>query len=614
MGGLVEEVELKYRLDPSDQLRIRDALTRTGRFGSFNAALVGQTEHRDTYLDRDGGLRGLGWSLRIRESTDGTRITLKVARDSTGDGVAIERQEIENTSIADVNEVITEIASRLREVSLLTSDAKVTDVLSHGVFGSMDSLGLADLFSVRTNRTTWRLTDNGRHAAELVLDESRYAVGGTEELPEYQMEIELADRTSESTLDAIARKEYGLVATHETKFLRGLEFHRVTQLKEKVEAKLDLPGASAHAALVKMLRDNPDVIKGHHIGGKEVEQHITDVYYGTAALDLARDHCYLRIREEENGKRILYFRRVAAPDQGYLPTQEEFKGTDAEDDFATSWRMVASVVGKLLNRSPGDGSSGVVTGIKQLGLAPSLTARIRRLTWIVEPVDGGPSRRIAKIKVDDITFDDGKGQQRQHAEAEITGVEDHEAAPEYLDNEAFRVFMSLFRWACAEHVFRGDKTPELHVGTKYHTGLRLFGRLDDSAAIFSGGALIREESAWSNIEPRARSSLLWTVVFVVVSTLGLSALAGARSGVWQPVLFAVGVVLVLAACLLFSRDHSSIVSWRTRKRMVVAVATLALAIVVIRFGSKTAADLVGLIGFPLTVLGLLALNSRESSS
>lgn len=65
------------------------------------------------------------------------------------------------------------------------------------------------------------------------------------------------------------------------------------------------------------------------------------------------------------------------------------------------------------------------------------------------------------------------------------------------------------------------------------------------------------------------------------------------------------------ACLVLVRDDSTLVSQRTRQRLVATVAVLGAGIVTAGVGSSTAADLVGLIGFPLTVLGLLALNSRE---
>jgi len=606
----VDEVELKYRLDRSGERRLREVLTRTGQFGTFAAAPAGQEEHSDTYFDHDGRLRRLGWSLRVRERADGTRVTLKVPHDAVHAGSAMDREEIENTGASDAADVFADIAGRLREAGVIAHDAAVPDVLARGLLGAAEKLGLTVIFAVRTSRTQWRLSRAGQPVADLVLDASRYAVGDTEELPEYQAEIELADRTAEAALDEVARCEHGLAPTRESKFLRGLQFHSATALGEVVEAKLDLPGASAFAAAEKMLRGDPGVIRGYQILGEGFERHIRDVYYDTAALDLARAHCYLRVRDE-NGDRKLYLRRVAPAGQGHLPVQDEYKGRDAADDFATSWRVVGAVAGKLLRRSPGDGPGGMTAGLKQLGLLPSLTASITRLTWIVQSLDD--DRQVAKIKLDDVTFEDGNGGQRRHSEIEITGLEDHPAAPGALDNEAFRMFMSLFRWTCAQRVFRADVTPELHVGTKYHTGLRLFGRLDDPAATFPGSALIRQASSWSSFQPQARSSLLWAVVFVVLSALGLSALVAALPGGWQLAVSGGGVILIAAACLALVQDRSVLISWRIRKQMVVAVATLGAALIAVKFGSKVAADLVGLIGFPLTVLGLLALNNRESS-
>jgi hypothetical protein len=76
-------------------------------------------------------------------------------------------------------------------------------------------------------------------------------------------------------------------------------------------------------------------------------------------------------------------------------------------------------------------------------------------------------------------------------------------------------------------------------------------------------------------------------------------------------LLSAGAGFVTVACLVLVRDDSTLVSRRTRRRLVVTIATFGVAVMTAGGGSGTAADLVGLIGFPLTVLGLLALNSRE---
>lgn len=608
----MNEVELKYSLNRSDELRLRDLLTRTSHFGTFEAATTGQGEHRDTYLDRNGRLQWLGWSLRIREHEGGSRITLKIPRAGRQSGVAVERREIENTSAADVNAVFTEIVARLRDAKILADEAVATDVLAHGLFGALESLGLVPLFTVRTSRTTWRLADGDRHVADLVLDTSRYRAGATEELVEHQMEIELADLATENALNAIAATEFGLLPTRATKFTRGLEFHGATQLKEKVEAKLDLPEAADHAAVVKMLRDDPEVIRGFRILGEGLERRITDQYYDTPALDLAQAQCYLRVREE-NGERKLHFRRLASGTDSRLPVQEEIKGIDADSDFATSWQVVATTLAKLLRRSPGDSPSGMTAGIRQLGLVPTLTADIVRLAWVAKSADDDidSSRSIAKLKVDDVTFEDAAGQRRRHSEIEITGLEDEAAAPETVDDDGFHIFMHRFRQICSRRIFRGRTTPDLHIGTKYHAGLHLFGRIDGSLATFPGGALVRQAPMWSDLEPEARSGLLRTAVFVALSALGLSALSGAASDRWRWALLGMGIALILAACLVLVRDDSALVSRRTQQWLMTGVAMLGAGIVAVGVGSSTAADLMGLIGFPLTVLGLLALNSRE---
>lgn len=207
----MDEIELKYRLNQSDERRVRESLSRTARFGSFDAVMVGQGDHRDTYLDRNGRLQRLGWSLRIREHADGARITLKVPTRRTG--AALEREEIESTSVADVTEVFTEIVARLAEAKVTAEGAETPDILAHGLFGAVESLGLTALFTVRTDRTTWRLGEGERHVADLVLDTSRYTAGTTEELLDYQMEIELTDPAAENALNAIAGDQHGFEPT-----------------------------------------------------------------------------------------------------------------------------------------------------------------------------------------------------------------------------------------------------------------------------------------------------------------------------------------------------------------------------------------------------------------
>jgi adenylate cyclase class IV len=610
---VVDEVELKYSLSQSDDIRMRELLDRTSRFGSFDADAAGETAHCDTYFDRNGRLQRMGWSLRVRECADGARITLKVPHANASGRAAMDRREIENESFADAERTLKDIVALLRDANVVERDAGPGDVLAHGLFGAMGSLGLTALFVVQTRRATWRLTDGGRRIADLVLDRSRYTTGSAEELIDHQMEIELADTASESALNAIATAEYGLESTRQTKLMRGIEFHGATRLKEKVEAKLELPEMNAYAKVVRMLSDEPGAIPGYRTLGAGVGRRITDVYYDTATLDLAKAHCYLRIREE-NGEKKLHFRRLAVPERSALPLQEEIKGVDADSDFATSWQVVAAVLAKLLRRAPGGNSSGMTAGLRHFGLAPALTADIVRQAWVAQSADDVPNanRHIAKIKVDDVTFEDAGGRTRRHAEIEITGLEDEEGAPEYVGEDAFRIFMYSFRQTCARRIFRGRNIPALHIGTKYHVGLRLFGRIDDSLADFPGEALVRQEPVFSDFEPEARSGLLRTALFVALSALGLLALSAAASGRWKWDLLVLGVALVFTACLVLARDDSALVSRRTRRRLIVTDAMIGVVIVVIGFGSSTAADLIGLIAFPLTVLGLLALNSRET--
>lgn len=98
-----------------------------------------------------------------------------------------------------------------------------------------------------------------------------------------------------------------------------------------------------------------------------------------------------------------------------------------------------------------------------------------------------------------------------------------------MDADAFYIFMHSFRQTCARRLFHGHTTPELHIGTKYHAGLHLLGRIDETLAAFPGDALVRQDPVLSQLEPQARSGLLRTVVFIALSALGLAALSGAAA-------------------------------------------------------------------------------------
>lgn len=622
------EIELKYDLDRAMSARIRDSLLTSTRFGAFEARQTGEVKHEDTYFDRHNKLCEQGWSLRVRLVGDAMRIAFKrpVAHATTHGG-ALEREELENASDADVRATFSSVVALLRGDAVLTdSEEALPNLLVVGFDEAFRRVGLQRLFTIMTIRTRWILVRDGVDVAELALDESHYKITDDDELLAFQMEIEaLTDDAAQlvAELDTTARTEFGLRPTSVSKVQRGVEFHGATQVAEKIEAKVDLPSPEDYRALSEEFVRSPTFLSGYRLAGTEgVPRDIEDRYFDTKDYALARANAYLRIREE-NGRAKLQVRSITPRWESSLPVQEEIKAEDADDGYRRSWPMIVRLLRRILaRRMPAVAAEGdIVARLAKLDLRPVLKAAVKRRAWVVEDVEDH-GRRTAKIKYDLVVFSTGPkfGDAVEHVEMEVTGLEDEELAPPFIDGPSFHIFVHKLERYCQRRFGNDTEHPVgLHLGSKYVTGLVKTGQADDTLSVRFPPVpgLVRLAPQHSDLPTalESRRSVLRTVVFTFVSAGGLFLLGwlAAPFEVWIRV--SAGFLLLVLASWLLLTDRGRLIGAVIRRVLVVAVALLAAAILVAGLGLDFSADVLSLLGWPLTVIGLLSLNLiRRSAS
>lgn len=238
---LETEVRVRIQEDRFDQ--VRADLQRTSRLGDHQLDARGVRDHEDTYFDVDGRLHARGRSLRIRQRTGDIRVPLKRPVSPTD---TTTREELENPSSGSLIDVVEQITIILADAAIIeTAPTGIrTRMLRDGVFSTLRSLGLRDLFTVHTSRQTWVASDEGRAITEIVLDDSHYSVGSAESgklVRECRMEIELVDDAHEAQFRNLARQamsRFGLDEVHESKFDRGMAHYRTGMLHDKLEAKV----------------------------------------------------------------------------------------------------------------------------------------------------------------------------------------------------------------------------------------------------------------------------------------------------------------------------------------------------------------------------------------
>lgn len=631
----MREIELKYDLEKAGYERIVARLSGAATLGALSLTSIGTVENTDTYFDRDLRLHARGWSLRVRNDGKRTRLTLKRALPESAP--AIQRDTIQNSSSDTIPATFDKILAILDEAGMLQRSPRARpDIFEQGIAGALASVGLSPVFVIRTQRRLWNLEHPEYGRAQLAVDSSEYDIGHPEKLISREAEVEPLDGSDSRILELADRaiRAGGFEATLSTvsKLERGVEFYGATTFEEKVEAKIDLAERDDYARLANTLSTNPRFLPGFHLlSTAGVAREIHDTYYDTARLDLANAGCYLRVREE-GGELRLYFRRMTSEQVANLPVQREVKDVGGGAGFASSWPAVSeglsAVLKKHISRQPVNDQAQLERELARSGISRVLQVTLKRHAWMVESdTPHGGRNRIAKLKMDEVRFSspDLPSVVHSHDELEVTGLEDETDAPGELNPDSFRLFLHTFHEYCLDAFNGAGASPlrhKIHLGSKYIKGLELIGRHPRPAPQPAGDALVRIFGSNAGVPlPRTRRGLLRLGVFVSLSAaaIGLFIYAGRvwhlskdEGFSWGALLIPAGILLMIVGSYALLRERSGILRPRIRRGLVVTVATIAVLVLLGRFGAHAAADWTGIVGFPMGIIGFLALNARDS--
>ena len=198
-------LEVEWQFDAPDLEAVDAWLRAQPAYAALTIVPSGDGVQHDTYYDSaDWRVYLAGYSFRIRERAVGAQATLKAlgGLDSAG---PIARTEI-NEPIPDTTPPIGDgpVASRVR-------------LLLCGV-------ELGPLFTVRTHRRTWDIRSGTRVVAEIALDDTTVAAGGTS-AQLWRVEVEETADGGLTEVEALVealRSANGLVAVPGAKFAAGL--------------------------------------------------------------------------------------------------------------------------------------------------------------------------------------------------------------------------------------------------------------------------------------------------------------------------------------------------------------------------------------------------------
>lgn len=482
------EREARFVIEP-DKFNVVMSELGDLRLGPYSLQSPDVEEHDDTYFDtRDHDLYELGCSLRIRTRDIGTRITLKIPEPGEdGDGAGSRNREIENSDYSDIIDVFLEIIRLLREKRVIRRDwdsaAIMHLLIAHGAAYALGSAGLQDLFTVTTERHTWRVMDTGQEISELTLDDSRYQFKRViRDNYEHQcrMEVELRASAPDELLRELighVRGRFGFDEEHSSKFEYGMTLYLGRKLAEKVEVKIIMPVRSAHGEIVKKIKRDAGFVPGY-IFSRDGEHRLKDVYFDNNRQGLFMAGHYLRLRADGN-ERDLKFRILEINEQLRDAIQYEVSAKSSDDDFEDSWDkiqgwLVATAHMKKSKKKPSS-LDRIGKTLEGMGFKPALEVDISRVSWSVWK--GGDQRNprstrgelIARLKYDEITFRrPGEKRGEQDVEFEVAGVEDHEGAPRILRRDYY-AFLYAFTAQCRESA--DMKNIGWQVNAKYFEGL-----------------------------------------------------------------------------------------------------------------------------------------------
>lgn len=479
------ENEARFRLPEAKYEQTVGRLNESKTLAQFELAPKGQKIQSDTYFDVNGDLRRRGWSLRIRISGTEVRATLKtpIAKDDAAYGDI--NEELENSNNSELTETLTKIVRRLSAEGVIKNYPSDLDtrLLIKGVYPTLRELGLQDLFTVRTNRYRWIVSEAPENLAELAVDDSYYDVGVPgfgEGIRECRIEVELLDASQEQAMTAICdalMSQFNISEVRDSKFERGMLHFDTRGLREKLEVKIRLGSDSDYEIILDRIENDPMFVP-RHIFTRMPERVISDIYFDNADQGLFQAGHYLRLRREGPAKELVFRRLTQAARYGHV-LQEEVVAKGEGETFLRSWHLIR----RWLSGAIGRPITGDIRGVDEAhnflngaGFHPMLEVQVERIPWIVERIDESGSHaaaphHVAKLKYDEITMRDPD--HRDHVihttEFEATGFESNSASPQGRNRLGYEAFVPAFEEACGYHT--SGKKAEHILFAKYFQGM-----------------------------------------------------------------------------------------------------------------------------------------------
>lgn len=496
------ESELRYSIRDHRFDQTLRAIDRELHLGRFVLERSDTRVHVDTYFDCNEWLLDNGWSLRVRQSNDDVRATLKRPIPTSAAYGTI-RDELENPRDGSFVEVVERIIKVLCEAGALNSQEPVirARLMLEGVFAAFRICGLHDLFTVETTRHVWIAVLNGTHVAEIVLDDSSYNIGGIAELRpirECRMEVELLDPSNQDLLGELSRSiqsRFGFNEVHDSKFDRGMVYYSTRKLLDKMEVKITVKDLDDYSAIINYMDNTKDFVRDYHFA-KLPYQRIADVYFDSANYKLFRAGCYLRLREERK-IRELTFRRLTKDVKYGQVLQQEVVAKGEGESFNRAWRLISDWLVRTADVHATEEAelTNVEATLQKLGLQRVLEVDIVRLPWLVSRIDPQRSWRsenanhVAKVKYDQISYrrPSDEANVLRNVEFEVAGVGDPSAGLQEAQLEAYETFVSQFYEACAHASSDGRAIKEIYA--KYFHGILGLGIVDETPEWVADGRL-----------------------------------------------------------------------------------------------------------------------------
>jgi adenylate cyclase class IV len=497
------ENELRYSIRDHRFDQTLRAIDRELHLGRFVLEPSDTRVHADTYFDRNEWLLDNGWSLRVRQSNDDVRVTLKRPLPTSVAHGAV-RDELENPRDGSFADVVERIIRILGEAGALTSKESTirARLMLEGVFTAFRSCGLHDLFTVETTRHAWVATFDGANVAEIVLDDSSYNIGGAAEIRpirECRMEVELLDPSNQDLLGEFSRciqSRFGFEEVHDSKFDRGMVYYSTRKLLDKMEVKITVKELDDYRAIINYLDNTEDFVRDYHFT-KLSYQRIADVYFDSADYKLFRAGCYLRLREEQKIRELTFRRLTKDVKYGQVLQQEIVARGDGEA-FSRAWRLICDWLVRTADVHDYGGATDLTkieTTLQNLGLRRVLEVDIVRLPWRVSRIDPQKSWRsenanhVAKVKYDQISYrrPGDEANVLRNVEFEVAGVGDQNAGLQEAQLAAYETFVSQFYEACAHASSDGRAVKEIYA--KYFHGMLGLGIVDETPEWVADGRL-----------------------------------------------------------------------------------------------------------------------------